>query len=387
MFRQLLRVNWYPNAVDEVAYSGRKWLSLDSFFALLMFIGTVSLHYYLHHAMSYYEQAMLVGAAITLTMLAWHWKALQWFVLAVTSISLIAIHFYGGDLAQAEQNFWLRYLLSSQSAVLWMCCLFVLAMLLYWFGVMLTALNPFATALCWAAAAAAFTALLLRWYESYLLGVDIGHIPLANLYDVFILFCLITTLMYLYYADRFQIKQMGVLVLPILVAAVGFILWYSLERHAHQIRPLVPALQSWWMKIHVPANFIGYAAFSLAAMLALGQLLLSRGRCARYLPTYEVLGQIMYQAIAVGFLFFTLATLLGAMWAADAWGSYWSWDPKEVWALIVWFNYAAWLHMRQVKGWRGDRLAWWALIGLFITAFAFLGVNLFLSGLHAYGEL
>jgi cytochrome c-type biogenesis protein CcsB len=95
----------------------------------------------------------------------------------------------------------------------------------------------------------------------------------------------------------------------------------------------------------------------------------------------------MYRAIAVGFLFFTIATVLGAMWAADAWGGYWSWDPKETWALIVWLNYAAWLHVRLVKGWRGAILAWWAVVGLLVTVFAFVGVNMFLSGLHSYGKL
>ena len=97
--------------------------------------------------------------------------------------------------------------------------------------------------------------------------------------------------------------------------------------------------------------------------------------------------EAMYQAIAIGFLFFTAATVLGALWAADAWGRYWSWDPKETWAFIVWLNYAIWLHMRLVAGWRGKVLAWWAVIGLFITAFAFVGVNMFLSGLHSYGGL
>jgi cytochrome c biogenesis factor len=76
---------------------------------------------------------------------------------------------------------------------------------------------------------------------------------------------------------------------------------------------------------------------------------------------------------------------LGALWAAEAWGGYWSWDPKETWALIVWLNYAAWLHMRLMKGLRGTVSAWWALVGLAVTTFAFLGVNMFLSGLHSYG--
>ena len=87
----------------------------------------------------------------------------------------------------------------------------------------------------------------------------------------------------------------------------------------------------------------------------------------------------MYKSIAVGFAFFTIATVLGALWAAEAWGGYWSWDPKETWALIVWLNYAAWLHMRLMKGLRGTVSAWWALAGLAVTTFAFLGVNMFLS--------
>ncbi len=95
----------------------------------------------------------------------------------------------------------------------------------------------------------------------------------------------------------------------------------------------------------------------------------------------------MYKAIAVGFAFFTIATVLGRPLGGEAWGGYWSWDPKETWALIVWLNYAAWLHMRLMKGLRGTVSAWWALVGLGVTTFAFLGVNMWLSGLHSYGTL
>jgi cytochrome c-type biogenesis protein CcsB len=100
---------------------------------------------------------------------------------------------------------------------------------------------------------------------------------------------------------------------------------------------------------------------------------------ASRLPKLEVIDDVMYKTIAIGFAFFTIATILGAMWAAEAWGGYWSWDPKETWALIVWLNYAAWLHIRLVKGLRGPMLAWWAVVGLFVTIFAFIGVNMFLS--------
>jgi cytochrome c-type biogenesis protein CcsB len=147
------------------------------------------------------------------------------------------------------------------------------------------------------------------------------------------------------------------------------------------------------MKIHVPANFIGYGAFAMAAMIGVAYLLVARsqnaskGGWASHMPSLNLMDDLMYKSIALGFAFFTLATILGALWAAEAWGGYWSWDPKETWALIVWLNYAAWLHMRMTKGWHGVPMAWWAIVGLFVTLFAFLGVNMFLSGLHSYGTL
>ena len=112
-----------------------------------------------------------------------------------------------------------------------------------------------------------------------------------------------------------------------------------------------------------------------------------RARLVERLPDTELLEDVMYKSISAGFAFFTIATILGALWAAEAWGGYWSWDPKETWALIVWLNYAAWLHMRLMSGLRGKAGAWWALAGLVVTTFAFLGVNMFLSGLHSYGKL
>jgi cytochrome c-type biogenesis protein CcsB len=237
---------------------------------------------------------------------------------------------------------------------------------------------------------AALVGMMVRWYESYLIGADIGHIPVSNLYEVFVLFCWLTTLFYLYYEEIYKTKTLGAFVMLVVSAAVGFLLWYTFVREASDIQPLVPALKSWWMKVHVPANFIGYGTFALSAMVAMAYLLKKRfpnSYVMATLPTLEVMDDLMYKAIAVGFAFFTIATVLGAFWAAEAWGGYWSWDPKETWALIVWLNYAAWLHMRLVKGLRGVVAAWWALVGLLVTTFAFLGVNMFLSGLHSYGTL
>ncbi|WP_136417847.1 MULTISPECIES: c-type cytochrome biogenesis protein CcsB [Oxalobacteraceae] len=339
--------------------------------------------------MDVYEKSILILSAPTFAWLGWQWKQVRWLMALLAVLALSSIALYGGSLDAANSRFFLKYALSSQSAILWMSTLFFLSTLFYWGG--LATRSDFGASvgskLCWAAVVMGFTGMLVRWYESYLVGADIGHIPISNLYEVFVLFCMITALFYLYYEERYATRQLGPFVLLVISAAVGFLLWYTINREASGIQPLVPALQSWWMKIHVPANFIGYGTFSLAAMVSMAYLLKSRGILADRLPTLEVLDDVIYKAIAVGFAFFTIATILGALWAAEAWGGYWSWDPKETWALIVWLNYAAWLHMRLMKGLRGQVAAWWALIGLVVTTFAFLGVNMFLSGLHSYGAL
>jgi cytochrome c-type biogenesis protein CcsB len=430
-------------------YFGRRNL-FDWLFAVLVAAGAGLAFALYSRYMNGYEQAILVGSVPSLIALAWFWRPVRQLTLAVTALALLAIWLYQGsagpELARAEQAFLLKYFLSSQSAILWMCMLFFIATAFYWVGLLSRAGEAFeklGSRLTWAAVVLALVGTLVRWFESYLIGADVGHIPVSNLYEVFVLFSWLTAIYYLYYEDSYQTRRMGAFVMLVVSAAVGFLLWYTVVREAHQIQPLVPALQSWWMKLHVPANFIGYGTFALSAMLAfaylikhsagetrwiklaplwglgivlcfeplvfrrgateaggsywfvyfgisaliVGGILAARRRIAERLPTLEVLDDVMYKAIAVGFAFFTIATVLGALWAAEAWGGYWSWDPKETWALIVWLNYAAWLHMRLMKGLRGTVAAWWALTGLVVTTFAFLGVNMFLSGLHSYGEL
>lgn len=425
---------------------------LDWLFALLVALGGAFAFWRYNTFMDVYEQAILVGSVPSTIALAWFWRPLRALLVVVAALALLAVGLYQVDggtaqLARADEAFLLKYFLSSQSAILWMSVLFFMATVFYWLGIFsrrnADAFEQLASRMTWVAVTLALVGTLVRWYESYLMGADIGHIPVSNLYEVFILFSWLTAAYYLYYEDQYQTRRMGAFVMLVVSAAVGFLLWYTVVRDAHQIQPLVPALQSWWMKLHVPANFIGYGTFALAAMLAfaylikqsatetswyklaplwllgvvlcfeplvfrqnatanggsywfiyfgvsaliVGGILAARGRIAERLPALEVLDDVMYKAIAVGFAFFTIATVLGALWAAEAWGGYWSWDPKETWALIVWLNYAAWLHMRLMKGLRGTVASWWALAGLVVTTFAFLGVNMFLSGLHSYGEL
>lgn len=369
----------------------------DWVFAALVFSGTVFVQTLSGVRMDIYETVILWVSAGIAVFLGWFFKPVRWFVPLCILLAYAAVGLYGGDIKSAE-GFLLRYFLSSQSAIMWQCAFVFFALFAYISGAVLASVKNVPTntllgignVFAWVSALAGFTGLLVRWHESYLLRPDAGHIPVSNLYEVFILFLVITTLMYLYYEGKFAIQKLGGFVFSFMAVVVGFVLWYSVSREAHTIQPLIPALQSWWMKIHVPANFIGYGAFCISAMLAIAELVSlnaeEKGR-KTWLPPSALVDEVMYKAIAVGFLFFTIATILGALWAADAWGRYWSWDPKETWAFIVWLNYAVWLHLRLVAGWRGRVLAWWAIIGLFVTAFAFIGVNMFLSGLHSYGTL
>jgi cytochrome c-type biogenesis protein CcsB len=361
----------------------------DGIYILLLAAGALFAGVRYQHHMDIFDQAILAASVPSFALLGVFWRPFQLLAAAVTALSLLGITLYQGDLSRAESVFGLKFLLSSQTLIGWMCMLFLLANGAYFLA--LGRRSEFSgrtgSALTWCALATGFAGMMVRWHESYLIGADVGHIPVSNLYEVFVLFCLITAAMYLYYEGLYRTRQLGAFVLFIISAAVIFLLWYAFTRDAHEIQPLIPALQSYWMKIHVPANFIGYGAFAIAAMTALAWLLASRGVLVNRLPSLAVLDDVMYKAIAVGFVFFTLATILGALWAAEAWGTYWQWDPKETWALIVWLNYGAWLHMRLTKGLRGAILAWWSVIGLAVTTFAFLGVNMFLSGLHSYGAL
>jgi cytochrome c-type biogenesis protein CcsB len=430
--------------LDEGFLSRRDWF--DWVFALLAIGGGLYAFAMYQQHMDVYEKGILLAAVPASIWLAWFWRPLRVLMLVVAGASLLGIASYQGQIARADSVFWLKYFLSSQSAILWMSVLFVMSTVFYWIGMFARGQGPamemIASRLAWVAVTMALIGTMVRWYESYLIGPDIGHIPVSNLYEVFVLFCWMTTAFYLYFEQQYATRSVGAFVMLVVSAAVGFLVWYSFAREAAEIQPLVPALKSWWMKLHVPANFIGYGTFSLAAMVAfaylikqqaaetrwhrltplwvlgvfltvlpmvfrksletssnywlgyftvsaliVGGILLARRHIAGRLPELEVLDDVMYKSIAVGFAFFTIATVLGALWAAEAWGGYWSWDPKETWALIVWLNYAAWLHMRLMKGLRGTVSAWWALVGLAVTTFAFLGVNMFLSGLHSYGEL
>lgn len=363
---------------------------------ILMALSAIGLIGFYIDVLDVYEISIIILTAISMAVLGQDWPGFRWHSVAVALLSLFAVSIYGADLSQADSNFWLNYVLASQSAFMWMSALFVMATVTYFAGTFLRSdfTEKVGTGLTWVATTMGMIGLMVRWRESYLLGTDIGHIPVSNLYEVFILFSVVTALLYLFYERRYETRSLGGFILLIISAAVVFQLWYTFERNAHEIEPLVPALQSYWMKIHVPANFIGYGAFAMAAMIGVAYLLVSwrqqkQGDSAwlRAMPSLHLMDDLMYKTIALGFAFFTLATILGALWAAEAWGGYWSWDPKETWALIVWLNYAAWLHMRMTKGWNGVPMAWWALIGLFVTLFAFLGVNMFLSGLHSYGTL
>lgn len=231
----------------------------------------------------------------------------------------------------------------------------------------------------------------VRWYESYHVPGGYGRIPLTNLYESIVFFTWSILLIYIIIDFKYKQRAIGAFIIPF--AFMGMI-WAQLGLDK-TIEPLVPALQSNWLTYHVITCFLGYGAFAVACgvsimyLIKIGSEEKSKGTPMTGLlgmfPPTRVLDDINYKSIMVGFPLLTLGIITGAAWANYAWGTYWSWDPKETWSLIVWFVYAAFLHARFTRGWVGRRAAWLSIIGFASTIFCYLGVNLLLSGLHSYG--
>jgi cytochrome c-type biogenesis protein CcsB len=230
-------------------------------------------------------------------------------------------------------------------------------------------------------------ALLLRWKSSYDLGI--GHAPLANFYESLIFFAWAVLLLYLIIEWRTRSRSLGAFVIPVAFLLLAFA---SISPGvSDRIQPLIPALQSNWLTIHVLTCFLGYASFAVAFAVGVMHLLKGRERAGgaeegtflSLIPATGALDELLYQGIVLGFVLLSLGIMTGSVWAHYAWGSYWSWDPKETWSLITWIVYALMLHARSIRGWRGRQMAWMALLGFASVLFTYLGVN-YLDSLHSY---
>ncbi len=229
----------------------------------------------------------------------------------------------------------------------------------------------------------------LRWYESYQIGY--GHIPLANLYEALVSLSWTTVIIYFIMEYRYKMKTLGALVFPIIGICMAYA---SLSPNmSDRIDPLIPALQSNWLTFHVLTCFFGYSAFAVSFASSIAYLFKYKKKTRadssapdhkELLPTLEALDEITYKTVAIGFLLFSVGIITGAVWANYAWGSYWTWDPKETWSLITWFVYAAFLHARFTRGWKGKKAAILSACSFLAVIFTFLGVNYLLSGLHSY---
>ena len=231
------------------------------------------------------------------------------------------------------------------------------------------------------------TALLLRWKSSYDLGI--GHAPLANLYESLVLFAWAVLLLHILIEWKTRSRSFGVFVMPVAFLLLAFA---SISPGVHdRIEPLIPALQSNWLTVHVLTCFLGYASFAMAFALGIMYLLKGtageagrrKGMFFHLIPAAETVEELLYQSAVLGFVLLSLGIMTGSVWAHYAWGAYWSWDPKETWSLITWIVYALMLHARAMRGWRGKRMAWLSLVGFASVLFTYLGVN-YLDSLHSY---
>jgi cytochrome c-type biogenesis protein CcsB len=220
----------------------------------------------------------------------------------------------------------------------------------------------------------------LRWIESYQMGI--GHAPLSNLYESLVFFAWAMALGLIVARLRFHSDIIVLLGLPLPFLTLGST--FLLGPKFAEIKPLIPALQSNWLVAHVITCFLGYAGFAVSFVAALLLLLTKASEgLAKHLPKDRILDEIVYRSVLVGLPLLTVGIVTGAAWADYAWGSYWSWDPKETWSLITWLVYSAFLHARLARGWTGGRTAALSVVGFAAVMFTYFGVN-YLPGLHSY---
>jgi cytochrome c-type biogenesis protein CcsB len=222
-------------------------------------------------------------------------------------------------------------------------------------------------------------ALILRTFES-------GHAPFTNMYESLSFFAWASILAYIIIEWMYKIRKAGPYFMLIVIALMALASSPLMPKEA---APLVPALQSYWLWLHVSVTLLGEAFFAVAFITSIMFLAAESGekkkKGAKTGLSSEKLDSISYSSIAIGFPLFTLGGLIfGMIWAQKAWGSYWSWDPKETWSLITWFVFALYLHTRIVMGWKGRRSAYVAVIGFLAALVTYFGVNYIFAGLHSY---
>jgi len=216
--------------------------------------------------------------------------------------------------------------------------------------------------------------------------VEGGHIPVTNMHEATSFLSWSVLVLFFFHEFKYKLGLLSSFIMPIV-----FLLMFSSAIFPREIKSLSPVLQSYWFGIHVILAFLGDAAFAMACGIGVMYLIQERNvkskhlsRLFQKLPSLQTLDEINYHLITLGFPLLTLAMISGVVWANSAWGSYWRWDPKEVWSLITWLIYALVLHLRLTVGWRGKKAAILSIIGFVIVVFAFLGVKLILKGQHIF---
>ncbi|PPF72872.1 c-type cytochrome biogenesis protein CcsB [Rathayibacter sp. AY1E6] len=235
---------------------------------------------------------------------------------------------------------------------------------------------------------------VLHLGATVLRGLAAGRVPWANMYEFSMTGTLIIIGVFLAVQLRWDLRFLGAFITGLVLVLLGI----ATVNYYVAVVPLPPALQSYWLVIHVLVAILGTAFFALGFALSVTQLLQARRessgdsprsvlRFLRTLPSSLTLENLAYRVTILGFILWTFTLIAGAVWAEKAWGRYWGWDTKEVWTFIIWTIYAGYIHARATRGWRGTPSAWLAIVGFAAVMFNFGVVNVFFKGLHAYSGL
>ena len=237
--------------------------------------------------------------------------------------------------------------------------------------------------------------LLVHTAAIVLRGIQMGQLPMANLYEFSTAFAWALALVSLIFILKFNFPVLGAFSSPVTLLLAVYAGVQKLNElkiieanGVDSIRNLMPALRSSWLGIHVSTVIVAYGAFGVSFVLSIIFLLRDKmkenGFWDTHIPQKEKLDTISYRCVSLGMMFLTVTIFIGGIWAENAWGSYWSWDPKETWALVTWVIYLVYLHLRIRRGWNGKAAAIFGVVGFICVLFTYIGVNTLLPGLHSY---
>ena len=390
VYQQCLRLVQRISQRYDIAYLDWLWL-------VVMPLTAVIILFFTQQYMQLLDYPLFVVVSITVAWSGWRWLALRYCYLSVLGLTLLSMLLYVGGFNSASGNLILNLGLGSFAAARWLVGFSFLSLLFSFVSSSIPAVVQYALAdkSAWAAVGMGMLAFFVRWYESYLVGVEAALMPLGNLYDVLLALVLLMLLVHLYLKTQYRDDawHQATLLGGVVMGGIFLLLNNHYSLNGIELRP--HELGHVFLKIHVPAMVMAYALLFIAGAMSASVLVRHYGQVA--VPGgvdadgmhdgHVTVQRVLYRLFTLGFFLLSLGLLSGMLWSDLAWGDGWLWEVKQTTTFAVWCYYAAGLHALLRRHDSRVITAWWLVFGILLLVFALFWSNMLTAGHHFFGQL